>query len=575
MSKFDTLNRFAINPVSIDSIGRSQFNRDNSHKLTMNSGVLVPFYIDETTPGDTFKLNVAAVVRSITPVAPVMDNSFIDIQFYFVPMRLCTLHEHDWEKVYAQESFNTAWAPESEQTLVNTGNVMAIKDLGSHGGIVPQSLANYLGLPILSTAQANGFENSFISTLPFMAYWRIWNDWFRDENTEAPIVDFATRFGYIGAAYSSSAFSNGQTGLCPVSKYSDYFTSSLRAPQRGESVLLPLFDKAPVINTNETHAVDLDARLQFDVDRDVNGITAGFYTGPVQTGGPVRTYLRGFTASAGDTWSLAKIVPNNLWADLTNATAASINDLRFAFALQRLREKSARGGMRYREYIYTNFGVKTADSRVQVPEYLFGRRIPLNINTVLQTSGTTDVSPLGDTGAMGYTQYAESAFIKSFTEAGYVVGVACIRTQQSYSQGLPRMFTRFRQYDFYNPTFANIGEQPVYTRELYLKGLTDSNYDRVFGYQEAWADYRYKSNQVSGYLAPDSGDNVLGHWTYTTDFTALPVLNSDFMHQDRSNIDDTLVVTNSSYQFICDFYVDNKAIRPMPLFSIPGLIDHH
>ena len=226
MSKFDTMNRFALNPVSIDSIGRSQFNRDNSHKLTMNSGVLVPFYIDETTPGDTFKLNVAAVVRSITPVAPVMDNSFIDIQFYFVPMRLCTLHEHDWEKVYAQEAFSTSWAPASEQTLINTGNVYSLQDIQK---VEPQSLANYLGVPILSTTQLESIGDKYISTLPFVAYWKIWNEWFRDENTEAPIVDFSSLFEKIGESYSATKWNNQNTGLCPVSKFADYFTSSLRS----------------------------------------------------------------------------------------------------------------------------------------------------------------------------------------------------------------------------------------------------------------------------------------------------------------------------------------------------------
>lgn len=568
MSKFDTMNRFAINPVSIDSIGRSEFNRDNSHKLTMNSGTLVPFYIDEVTPGDTFKLNVAAVVRSITPVAPVMDNSFIDIQFYFVPARLCTLHEHDFEKVYAQESFTTAWSPASEQTLISTGNTITLDTFSS--GVEVQSLAQYLGLPILTSTECGLLDEARISVLPFVGYWKIWNEWFRDENVEAPIVDFSTRLGYAGMSYSAEKWNLSQTGLCPVSKYADYFTSSLRAPQRGESVLLPLYDVAPVV-TGDSHAVD-NIGLNFDVSDDQKGRVLG-----VDGSGYLRSanVLADGSQGTPQTFVSGNIHPNNLWADLSSASAASINDLRFAFALQRLREKSARGGMRFREYIYQNFGIQTADSRVQIPEYLFGRRIPLNINTVLQTSGTTETSPLGDTGAMGYTQYAESAFVKSFTEPGYVIGVSCIRTQQSYSQGLPRMFTRFRQYDFYNPTFANIGEQPVYTRELYLKGLNNSTIDQVFGYQEAWADYRYKPNQVSGYLAPDAGDNVLGHWTYTNDFTAVPVLNSDFMHQDRSNIDDTLVVTNSDYQFICDFYIDNKAIRPMPLFSIPGLIDHH
>lgn len=236
---------------------------------------------------------------------------------------------------------------------------------------------------------------------------------------------------------------------------------------------------------------------------------------------------------------------------------------------------------RYREMLKAHFGVSIPDATVQVPEYLSGKRVPLNMTQVLQTS-ETGTSPLGSTGAFSNTFSSDKAFVKSFTEFGYIMGVACIRTAQSYSQGLPRMFSRNRRYDFYHPVFANLGEQAIKTMELFIASTDDFDESSanpaqnvVFGYQEAWAEYRYKPNLVSGGFAPNAGDAVLGTWTYTNNFSAKPVLNTAFIKQPRSQVDNTLVVTNSDYQFLADFYFDLKCTRPMPLYSIPGLVDHH
>lgn len=573
MSKFDSFNRFDKNPVAID-IKRSQFNRDNSHKTTMVAGYLTPIFCDEVIPGDTFNLDVAAVVRSITPVAPVMDNSFIDIQFYFVPGRLCTKNEHSFEKVLAQENFSSYWAPATKASFATTGDIIQVNQIKRQStgdddedvGIAPQSLANYLGLPILGTDTDDLDSDIVINTLPFIAYAKIWNEWFRDENVEAPITNFTSFITNSGYPLGSSGSS-----ILPVRKFSDYYVSALPSPQKGDSVLLPLAELAPVV------AGDVQSQAILLANTDPIKFTNASAGQQASITGNVGLNAGSATITSGTNTSTSYLKPSNLWADLSQVPGISVNDMRNLFALQRMKEKDARGGTRYREYLFNHFGVASADSRVQVPEFLFGKRIPLNITTVLQTSETND-TPLGDTGAFSVTSYAEKAFVKSFTEWGYIIGVSCVRTQQSYSQGIPRMFSRVDREEFYHPSFANIGEQPLFVKELYVKSLDGSaghTNETVFGYQEAWADYRYKPNQVSGYLAPDAGDTVLSQWTYTTNFTAQPVKNADFQHQARGQLDNTFVVTNSVYQYICDFYFHNNATRVMPLFSIPGLLDHH
>lgn len=560
MGYIDKINRFVDNPVNID-IKRSTFNRPFEHKTTFNSGKLVPIFLDEVLPGDTFNLDLSMVIRSITPAVPVMDNSFLDVYFFFVPARLCTAHDKDWQKIFG-ENTSSYWSNSTEQTLVNTGNTTTF-----NMSIASGTIGSYMGLPIQTiSAPPVSAQCQEISLLPLKAYQLIWNEWFRDQNLQAP----NTSLGYGNACLD-------------VAKVHDYFTSALPAPQKGSSVYLPLGSLAPVIVGNDHKANPYGTPLRMGTMNSAGNIVKNTTNGLF--------YYRGTGASApndqlsyyfptGNTYSdTSKVVPTNLWADLSLATAVNVNTIREMFAIQKMLEKDARGGTRYREMLKAHFGVSIPDATVQVPEYLAGKRVPLNMSQVLQTSETGS-SPLGSTGAFSNTFSNDKMFVKSFTEFGYIMGVACVRTAQSYSQGIPKLFMRNRRYDFYHPVFANLGEQAVKTQELYYdinhtvaNGGTDPS--MVFGYQEAWAEYRYKPNLVSGNFAPNAGDSVLGVWTYANNFTAKPVLNETFIKQPRSQIDNTLVVNNADYQFLADFYFDLKCTRPMPLYSIPGLVDHH
>ena len=553
MSKIKDLNHFATNLVKMD-MRRSKFNLSHSVKTTFNSGKLIPILCQEVLPDDTFKIDLASVVRSITPAVPVMDNFYIDFYGFWVPSRLTTVHEKDWQMIHG-ENTTGFWAPSTESTLENTGNTFILGDNGS--AVQVQSLAQYLGFPV-------GFFHSdmSLSRLKFNGYWEIWNEWFRDQNTQAPIQ---------WKSYSNSDFvsavslidSNASSGVMSVNKVHDYFTSVLPAPQKGSSVLLPLGDTAPVLTASSHLLTSSENPMLL---RNVNGSTVS--SGTLGTSA-IGQLTKNATALSG---TLTQLYPSNLYADLSQATAGTVNQLRQAFAIQKLLEKDARGGTRYREMLKVHFNVSIPDNTVQVPEYLGGVRVPGNMLQVLQTSENGS-SPLGTTGAFSNTSDSSHLFTKSFAEYGFVYVLMCIRPLQSYSQGVPRDFTRNRRYDWYYPVFANLGEMAVMETEIYANDSSDLT--EIFGYQEAWADLRYIPNRITGYLASNSGDTVAQSWTYSNRFTAKPVLNSSFMVQDKSNIDNTLVVQNSTYQFIGDFYFDFKAWRAMPYFSIPGLIDHH
>lgn len=559
MSSFDKLNRFVHNPTNID-ISRSRFSRPFTHKTTFNSGKLIPIFIDEVLPGDTFDIDISSVVRMMTPAVPVMDNCFMDIFFFFVPNRLCTNSPDDWQKICG-ENTSSYWANQEEHSLLSTGNAVSLFNLFDNADddeVMSGSAMNYLGLPLGGSyfASSNNSKDVVINTMPLRAYCKIWNEFFRDQNLQAPLElttpDFYTSHG--------NGYYNLNTDCLPVNKLHDYFTSALPSPQKGESVIIPIGLSCPVetvANKNGTLAP-----LRFE---SVAGATPSNGALSV-TGGALAQ-------------GSMQLVPDNLVADLSQATGSSINQLRQAFAIQKMLERDARGGSRYREMLKAHFSVTLPDATAQVPEYLGGKRIPINVTQVLQTSSTNSESPLGSTGAFSNTGFSDSMFIKSFTEYGYILGVACVRTAQSYSQGIPRLFSRNRRFDFYYPVFANLGEQPIKRTELYLPhNATDDTFltqhGNIFGYQEAWAEYRYHPDLVTGNFAPDSADPLLTLWTYTNNFATMPVLNSDFIKQPKEQIDQTLV-TSFTYQFIGDFYFDVKTTRPMPMYSIPGLIDHH
>ena len=554
MSFLDKLNRFADNPVKLN-MKRSKFNLSHGSKLTMNAGYLVPVMVDEILPDDTIKIDVASVIRMIPSAVPVMDNAYLDLYAFWVPSRIATVHEKDWQKVCG-ENVDGFWAPSSESTLQNTGNTFT---LASNEAIAAQSLGDYLGLPI-------GYYNNNVqlSRLPFNGYFLIWNEWFRDENLSGP----AAWKTWSNGTFASQI--NAASTLKKVAKFHDYFTSALPTPQKGNSVLLPLAGSAPV----KTSTTDIDvtglAALKFKTIANNSGVSSQYLVS--NTNGVTDTKAIGSSQAA-----VSPIAPSNLYADLSNATAVSVNQMREAFAIQKLLEKDARSGSRFREILMAHFGVSIPDNTVQVPEYLGGKRIPLNMLQVLQTTPTSS-SPLGTTGAFSNTADNSYLCTKSFSEHGYVYILACIRNNQGYSQGISKMFTRNRRYDFYYPVFANLGEMPVKTIELYADNTSSLDISQsgvVFGYQEAWAEYRFKPTKICGYLSANSGDTIAQQWTYGNKFAAAPVLNDSFIKQDRSQIDNTLVVTNSNYQFICDFFINYTSWRAMPYFSIPGLIDHH
>jgi len=556
MSFIDKINRFATNPVRLNH-KRSKFNLSHKVATTFVSGKLIPLMVDEVLPGDTIKIDLATVCRSITPAVPVMDQAYLDVFAFWCPARILTVHDKDFQKVHG-ENIAGSWAPATESTLSNTGNTFKISS--DSNAIEVQSVADYMGFPI-------GFYHSTaeFSRLPFNGYFEIWNEFFRDENTQ-------TRLDW--KSYTNGQFLNkiyGQYSTQSVNKFHDYFTSSLNSPQKGNSVLLPLGSVAPVITGADTTSSATNA-LHWKTTGGV--AVTGTNDIKIATGGNTAT------VSAGSFTPSSNILPSNLYADLSNATAASVNDLRQAFAVQKLLEKDARGGTRYRSMLYSHYGVIIPDNTVQVPEYLGGKRIPLNMLQVLQTSETSASSPLGSTGAFSNTADSSYLFTKSFSEFGYIYILVCVRPNQSYCQGISRMWTRNRRYDFYYPVFANLGEQAVKTAEIYADNTStwaNGAWSTVFGYQEAWAEYRFKPSRVSGFLSwNQSTDLVAPKWTYCNKFSSAPVLNSSFMIQGDGQINRTLAASGSStYQFILDGWVNYTAWREMPYFSVPGLIDHH
>jgi hypothetical protein len=552
------------NQVPHAEIRRSRFKRDFSLLTTLNEGDLVPIYVDEVLPGDTFKIDVNGLVRMATPLYPVMDNCNMDIFFFFVPCRL--LWEH-FVNMMGQND-KSFWAENVEYTTPRAK--------APTGGWKTGSIADYMGIP-------TGVENIEVNRMPFNAYAKIWNEWFRDENLQQPVDVYTgdetlTETPVHGPLTEMEKPERG-IDILKVCKHKDYFTSSLPQPQKGQAVPLPLTGNAPLraYNTQELNQQKIGTGFfnneyntgvvnhtsisftkqgtKFSVNKNNNGNTA-----PTSEGQYLETMSQD-DANFLDAW---------LGTDLTTVTATTINELRNAIAVQHILERDARTGTRYKEILKGAWGVTSPDARLDRSEYIGGYRMPININQVIQTSSSSQISPQGNTAAYSMTTMSKHMCTYSATEHGYVLGLCCVRVDHSYQQGLSKLWTRSTRFSYYDPMLANLGEQPVLNQEIYAQGSEKD--EEVFGYQEAWADYRYRTNMVTSEMRSTYAQS-LDAWHYADHYTSLPTLSSDWIKEGSENIARTLAVedTNHNYQFICNFYFDQTWTRPMPIYSVPGL----
>lgn len=644
--------RLATNPLTNNATFRTTFDRSHTNKTTFTSGQLIPIYFDEVLPADTHLIDFNYLIRMSTPLVPTLDNSVIDFHFFFVPNRLVW---NKWKEFMGESPSSWVNNTTYRVPVVNFGRTSpGASNSYFYGtsqipaGYKDNDLASYLGIPsyknFFFTEVYNGeiYENN-ISALPFRAYAKIWNDWYRDQNVqdEIPLLDLNdVNIAFDLATVAASGFNPydpgqailGGLGTLPVSKLPDYFTTCLPSTQKGDPVNINIGEipqqYLEVINRNQwiprgtstvknnfntdTYFRDSNVRYnhvyQFlmgnnsssNVSQPNNSAFLPGYTalGSTSTatnlsafetsnnthlGGAaqrVSAVVGGGFASVTDTANLLSANNQLYYHDLVanlptqNLGSVSINDLRLAFATQHFLETDARGGTRYIEIIRNHFGVISPDARLQRSEYIGGRRDYNNINQVLATTQSqNDQQFIGTTGAFSMTTGKnDRTILYSATEHGYIMGFVIIRPLHTYAQGLSKTWTRRGKFDFYWPEFANIGEQPVFKRELFLDNVTPASagqFSEVFGYNEAWADYRYKKNQASGWFSPNS-PNYLSAWTYTDNYNNAPTLNSQWMKENRGNIAQTLAMLEYD-QFLIDLNFTVKTTRPMPAFSIPGL----
>jgi hypothetical protein len=518
-----------FNHVAKPQIQRSTFDRSHGYKTTMNAGSLIPVFVDEALPGDTFNISTAVFGRLSTPIKPIMDNLYMDIHYFSVPLRLV------WSnfKKFMGEQTNPG---DSTSYLVPTITAPA-------GGYTEASIYDYMGLPTKKAGIVN-------SALFLRAYNLIYNEWYRDENLQNSVT--------VNTGDGPDA-STDYTVL-PRGKRKDYFTSALPFAQKGTAVSVPLGSTAPVVLSNPS----LNGR-QLLRDPSTNNLT------------PQTNPLTG-TGAAGQ-FTMQSVGPQlldpngTLVANLSGATAATINQLREAFQVQRMYEKDARGGTRYTEMVRAHFGVISPDARLQRPEFLGGKTVNININPIAQTNASAAGStPQGNLSAMGTVGHSGQSFVKSFTEHEIVIGLVSIRADLNYQQGLNRMWSRQTRFDFYWPSLSHLGEQSILNKEIYAQGTAGGAADNnVFGYQERYSEYRYKPSQVTGQFRSNAA-TPLDVWHLSQNFSALPSLNAAFIVEQPPI--SRIVAVPSEPQFLLDCYFNFKAARPMPTYATPGLIDH-